>query len=69
MILSSLWQNEQNDSWLSKEFDWEIKSPLASESLVFSEAVDAGILIAAMLQEIFRLTRLAEVLFKTRCLC
>ena len=41
------------------------KSLLTSETLVFNEAVDSDELIAAMLQEIFRLPRLTEVLFKT----
>lgn len=51
--------------WSSKKLDHVTKSPLASETLALGEAADAGILIAAMLQEIFRLPRLSEVLCKT----
>ena len=41
------------------------KSPLTPETLALSEAAQAGILIAAMLQETFRLSRLPLVLYKT----
>ena len=41
------------------------KSPLASEAFVFCEAADAGVLIAVMLQEIFRRLRLPDILCKT----
>ena len=51
--------------WSSKKLDNRIKSPLSSETLVFSEAADAGKLIAAMLQEKFRIPRLPEVHCKT----
>ncbi len=51
--------------WLSKNLDRVTKSLLASETLVFSEAADAGIKITTILQEIFRLPRLLEVLCKT----
>ena len=42
-----------------------MKSPLASETLAFSEVAYTGILIAAMLQEIFRRPSLPEVFSKT----
>ena len=48
--------------WSSKKLDWVTKSPSASETLVLSKATDAGVLIAAMLQETFRLPWLPEVL-------
>ena len=51
--------------WSSKKLDRVTKSPLASETLALGEAADAGVLIAAMLQETFRLPRLPEVLCKT----
>ena len=50
--------------WPSKKLDWITKFPLASETLAFSEAADAGVLIAVMLQKIFKLPRLPEVLCK-----
>ena len=46
------------------KFDQITKSPLISEALALSEAVDASVLIAAMLQETFRLPRLPEVICK-----
>ncbi|GAB1599998.1 hypothetical protein Ahia01_000277300 [Argonauta hians] len=51
--------------WSSKKLDRVTKSPLASETLALNEAADAGVLISAMLQEIFRLPKLPEVLCKT----
>ena len=54
--------DEQNGSnmLVNKKVDW-----VTTETLVFREAVDAGVLIAAVLQEIVRLPRLHEVLGKT----
>ena len=51
--------------WLLNKFDRVAKNSLASETFVFSDAAAAGVLIAAMLQEIFRLLRLPEVLYET----
>ena len=51
--------------WSSKKLDQVIKSSLASETLVLGEAADAGVSIAAMLQETFRLPRQLEVVCKT----
>ena len=48
-----------------KKLDWITKTPLVSETLSFSEVADTGILIAATLQEIFKLPRLLEVFCKT----
>lgn len=39
--------------WSSKKLDWVTKRPLASDALAFNEAADVGVLIVAMLQEIF----------------
>ena len=49
----------------SKILNRVTKSPLALETLAFSEVADAGVLIAAMQPEIFRQSRLPEVLCKT----
>ena len=49
----------------SKKLDRVTKSPLASETLALSEVADAAVLIAAMLQETFKLSRLSEVFCKT----
>ena len=51
--------------WSSKKLDWVTKSLLASETLALSKAAEAGVLIAVMLQETFRLSRLPEVFYKT----
>ena len=51
--------------WLSKNLDKVTKSTLASETFSFSEATEAGVLIATMLQETFTLPRLSEILCKT----
>ena len=51
--------------WSSKKLDRVTKSPLATPTLEFCEVADAGVLIAVMLQEIFRLSILPEVLRKT----
>ena len=51
--------------WSSKRLERVTKSPLASETLALSEAADAGLLIGAMLQEIFKLCKLPNVLCKT----
>ena len=51
--------------WSSKKLDRITKSPLGPETIVFSEAADVGVLIAAMLQEIFKLHKLPGVLCKT----
>ena len=67
VVLSFLWQNEQNTSYMLviEKLDRVIKNPLASETLAFSEAADTGVLIAGMLLEIFRLPSLPVVLCKT----
>ena len=51
--------------WASKKLDRVTKSPLASETLALNEAADAGVLTAAMIQEVFQLPRLPYVLCKT----
>ena len=51
--------------WSSKKLDRITRSPLTSKTLAFSEVAEAGILIAAMLQEIFRLSRFHEIQCKT----
>ena len=52
-------------SWSSKRLDRVTKSPIASETLALSEGADAGVLIAAMLQETFKLPKLPNVNCKT----
>ena len=47
-----------------KKFDQVTKSPLAAETLALSEAAEADVLIAAILQETFRLPKLPEVFVK-----
>lgn len=44
--------------WASKKLDWVTTSPLALEVLALSQAADTGVLMVAMLQEIFQLARL-----------
>ena len=51
--------------WSSKNLDQVTKSLLASKTPAVSEVEDAGLSIAAMLQETFRLPRLPEVPSKT----
>ena len=41
------------------------KCPFTSETLALSKAAETRVLIAAMLQETFRQTRLPKVLYKT----
>ena len=45
--------------WSSKKLDQVTKSPLTSETFALSEAAEAGVLIAAMLPETFRLPKVA----------
>ena len=47
--------------WQSKKLDRVTKSPLASETLAASEAADAGCLIASMLAEIFKSSKVKKV--------
>ena len=51
--------------WSSKKLERVTKSPLASETLALSEAADAGVLVSAMLQEIFKFSRLPKVICRT----
>ena len=48
--------------WSSKKLDQVTKCPFVSETLALCESAEAGVLIAAMLQETFMLP---EVLCKT----
>ena len=52
-------------SWSSKRLVRVTKSPIASEALAVSEGADAGVLMAAMIQEIFKLPKLPIVRCKT----
>lgn len=51
--------------WASKKLDRVTKSPLASETLALNEGADAGVLTAVMIQEVFQLSKLPDVLCKT----
>ena len=51
--------------WASKKLDRVTKSPLASETFALNEGADAGVLTAAMIQEVFQLPKLPDVLCKT----
>ena len=42
--------------WQSKKLNRVTKSPLASETMAFAEAADAGYLIASLVQEVFLLS-------------
>ena len=48
-------------SWQSKKLNRVTKSPLASETLALNEGADAGFLVAALVQEIFKLSFLPSV--------
>ena len=51
--------------WQSKKLTRVTKSPLASETLELAEGADAGFLIAAMIKEVFNLTKLPEIICST----
>ena len=51
--------------WSSRKLERVTRSPLASEALALNDVADAGFLIGAMLQEVFRLPSLPPVLCKT----
>ena len=50
-------------SWQSKKLNRVTKSPLASETLALNEGADAGFLVAALIQEIFKLSFLSFLSF------